>query len=93
MSLVSVGEVRDRFSELIAEVERTYERVVVTPHGRPVAVAITLQVIGDRRMPRCLSLTAVRTSVLVRQVRKIAYPRITTKTPSDEGAGPLHCMA
>lgn len=40
MSLVSVGDARDRFSELIADVERTHERVVVTRHGRPVAVMI-----------------------------------------------------
>ena len=40
MSLVSVGDARDRFSELIADVERTHERVVVTRHGRPVAIMI-----------------------------------------------------
>ncbi|MGQ0779319.1 MAG: type II toxin-antitoxin system Phd/YefM family antitoxin [Pseudonocardiales bacterium] len=37
---MSVGDARDRFSELIADVERTHERVVVTRHGRPVAVMI-----------------------------------------------------
>lgn len=40
MSLMSIGDARDRFSELIADVERTHERVVVTRHGRPVAIMI-----------------------------------------------------
>jgi antitoxin YefM len=53
MSLVSVGETRDRFSELVADVERTHERVVVTRHGRPVAIMIapadleTLDILSD----------------------------------------------
>ncbi|MGH3978939.1 MAG: type II toxin-antitoxin system Phd/YefM family antitoxin [Pseudonocardiaceae bacterium] len=59
MSLVPVGDARDRFSELIADVERTHERVVVTRHGRPVAVVMspsdlesleeTLDILSDPR--------------------------------------------
>lgn len=59
MSLVPVGDARDRFSELIGEVERTHERIVVTRHGRPVAVVIapddlesleeTLDILSDPR--------------------------------------------
>ncbi|MGH3765190.1 MAG: type II toxin-antitoxin system Phd/YefM family antitoxin [Pseudonocardiaceae bacterium] len=41
MSAVPVGDARDHFSELIAEVERTHERVTVTRHGRPVAVLLS----------------------------------------------------
>lgn len=35
-----MGDARNRFSELIAEVDRTHERVTVTRHGRPVVVLI-----------------------------------------------------
>ncbi len=41
MSAIPVGDARDHFSELIAEVERTHERVTVTRHGRPVAVVLS----------------------------------------------------
>ncbi|MGH3851600.1 MAG: type II toxin-antitoxin system Phd/YefM family antitoxin [Pseudonocardiaceae bacterium] len=41
MSAIPVGDARDHFSELIAEVERTHERVTVTRHGRPVAVLLS----------------------------------------------------
>ncbi|MGH3782624.1 MAG: type II toxin-antitoxin system Phd/YefM family antitoxin [Pseudonocardiaceae bacterium] len=41
MSAVPVGDARDHFSELSAEVERTHERVTVTRHGRPVAVLLS----------------------------------------------------
>jgi prevent-host-death family protein len=41
MSAVPVGDARDHFSELVAEVERTHERVTVTRHGRPVAVLLS----------------------------------------------------
>jgi len=41
--MVPVGDARDHFSELIAEVERTHERVTVTRHGRPVAVLLSPQ--------------------------------------------------
>lgn len=41
MSAVPVGDARDHFSELISEVERTHERVIVTRHGRPVAVLLS----------------------------------------------------
>lgn len=41
MTAVPVGEARDHFSELIAEVERTHQRVTVTRHGRPVAILLS----------------------------------------------------
>ena len=41
VNAVPVGDVRDHFSELIAEVERTHQRVTVTRHGRPVAVLLS----------------------------------------------------
>ncbi|MGH3830614.1 MAG: type II toxin-antitoxin system Phd/YefM family antitoxin [Pseudonocardiaceae bacterium] len=41
MSAIPVGDTQDHFSELIAEVERTHERVTVTRHGRPVAVLLS----------------------------------------------------
>lgn len=41
MSAVPVGDARDHFSELIAEVERTHERITVTRHGRPVAILLS----------------------------------------------------
>jgi prevent-host-death family protein len=41
MSIVSVGDARDHFSELITEVERTHQRVTVTRHGKPVAVVLS----------------------------------------------------
>lgn len=40
MSL-SVGDARNSFSEVLASVERTHERVTVTRHGKPVAVVVS----------------------------------------------------
>lgn len=36
-----VGAARDKLSEILAEVERTHERVVITRHGRPIAVIVS----------------------------------------------------
>lgn len=41
MSSYSLADARNRFSELVADVESTHERVVVTKHGRPAAVLIS----------------------------------------------------
>jgi prevent-host-death family protein len=41
MAAVPLGEVRDRLSEYVADVERTHERVTITRHGRPAAVLIS----------------------------------------------------
>jgi antitoxin YefM len=41
VNAMPVGDARDHFSELIAEVERTHRRVTGTRHGRPVAVLIS----------------------------------------------------
>jgi len=41
MGIVPVGDARDHFSELISEVERTHQRVIVTRHGKPVAVVLS----------------------------------------------------
>ncbi len=40
MHAVPLGEVRDRLSEFVADVERTHERVTITRHGHPAAVLI-----------------------------------------------------
>ncbi|MEO5854209.1 MAG: type II toxin-antitoxin system prevent-host-death family antitoxin [Nocardioides sp.] len=36
-----LGKARDRLSELVADVERTHERIYITVHGRPAAVLIS----------------------------------------------------
>ena len=36
-----LGQARDRFSEVLDDVERTHARVTVTRHGHPVAVIIS----------------------------------------------------
>src|SRR6476660_5937976 len=41
MTAVPLGEARDRLSELVAEVERTHQRVTITRHGHPAAVLIS----------------------------------------------------
>jgi prevent-host-death family protein len=41
VTVVPVGDARDRFSKLLADVERTHERVTITRHGRAVAVMIS----------------------------------------------------
>ena len=41
MTTVPLGEVKDRLSEYIVGVERTHDRVMITRHGRPVAVLIS----------------------------------------------------
>jgi len=43
MKTLPLGEVRNRLSELVAEVERTHERVSVTKHGHPAAVIIAAE--------------------------------------------------
>jgi antitoxin YefM len=42
MTAVPLGEVRDRLSEYVSEVERTHERVTITRHGYPAAVLISV---------------------------------------------------
>lgn len=42
MDVVPLGEARDRLSEIIADVERTHERVTITRHGHPAAVLISV---------------------------------------------------
>ncbi len=41
MSEFSLADVRNRLSELVADVERTHARVTVTKHGHPAAVLIS----------------------------------------------------
>lgn len=41
MNELSLAEVRNRLSELVADVERTHARVTVTKHGHPSAVLIS----------------------------------------------------
>ena len=41
MTAVPLGEVRDRLSEYVAEVDRTHERVAITRHSHPAAVLIS----------------------------------------------------
>ncbi|MGH8933202.1 MAG: type II toxin-antitoxin system Phd/YefM family antitoxin [Egibacteraceae bacterium] len=36
-----LGAARDKLSEILAEVERTHERVVITRHGRAIAVILS----------------------------------------------------
>jgi prevent-host-death family protein len=43
VSTVPVGDARDSFSRLLAQVERTHERVTITRHGRPVAVMLSAE--------------------------------------------------
>jgi antitoxin YefM len=39
---VSLAEVKNRLSEYVDRVEREHERVVITKHGRPAAVVISI---------------------------------------------------
>lgn len=39
---MSLAEVKNRFSEVVDEVEREHARVVVTKHGRPAAVVMSV---------------------------------------------------
>lgn len=41
MTVVPIGDARDGFSKLLAEVEHTHERVTITRHGRAVAVVLS----------------------------------------------------
>jgi antitoxin YefM len=43
VSTVPVGDARDSFSRLLAQVERTHERVTITRHGNPVAVILAAE--------------------------------------------------
>ena len=40
MSELPLADVRNRLSELVAEVEQTHHRVTITKHGHPAAVLI-----------------------------------------------------
>lgn len=39
---VSLAEVKDRLSEFVERVEREHDRVVITKHGRPAAVVVSV---------------------------------------------------
>jgi antitoxin YefM len=41
MTILPVGDARDRFSALVASVEQTHDRVTVTRNGVPAAVLIS----------------------------------------------------
>jgi prevent-host-death family protein len=41
MTTMPLTEARNRLSELVDEVERTHERVVITRHGEPAAVLLS----------------------------------------------------
>lgn len=41
MSELPLAEVRNRLSELVADVERTHGRLTVTKHGHPAAVLVS----------------------------------------------------
>lgn len=41
MAEYSLADARNRFSELVADVEKTHARVTVTKHGHPAAVLIS----------------------------------------------------
>lgn len=41
MNELPLADVRNRLSELVAEVERTHARVTVTKHGHPAAVLVS----------------------------------------------------
>ncbi len=41
MTVVPLGEAKDRLSEYVAGVERTHDRVMITRHGRPAAVLVS----------------------------------------------------
>ncbi len=41
MNEMSLADVRNRLSDVVADVESTHARVVVTKHGRPAAVLIS----------------------------------------------------
>lgn len=43
VSVVPIGDARDSFSKLIAEVELTHERVTITRHGKAVAVVMSAE--------------------------------------------------
>lgn len=60
MSTLPLTEVRNRLSELVDDVERTHERVVITRHGRDSAVIMstedveameeTLDILGNQEL-------------------------------------------
>lgn len=64
-----LATVKDRLSEAVDQVEREHGRVVITKHGRPAAVLIsiadlesleeTLEILGDRPLLRELRLAAL----------------------------------
>jgi len=43
VSTVPLGEARDHLSEMVAEVQRTHERVTITRHGKPAVVLLAAE--------------------------------------------------
>lgn len=41
MTVVPLGQARDRLSEYVADVEQTHRRITITRHGHPAAVLIS----------------------------------------------------
>jgi antitoxin YefM len=47
MSVLPLGEVKSRLSELVGRVHDHHERVTVTVHGRPSAVLVAVEDLGQ----------------------------------------------
>lgn len=77
---IPLGEVKNRLSEVIERLEREHGRVVITKHGRPAAVVLsiedlesleeTLDVLGDPALLRSVA----------KAVREIARGEARTMT-------------
>lgn len=61
-----LADVKDRLSEVVARLEREHGRVVITKHGRPAAVVLSVEDLeGLEETPDILS-----DSILMRRIRK-----------------------
>jgi prevent-host-death family protein len=77
MTVVPLGDARDRLSEYVNEVEKTHDRVTITRHGRAAAVLVpsddlagleeTLEILGIRG-----ELDAIREGQADIEARRIA---------------------
>lgn len=43
MSTTSLADAKNRLSQLVAEIERTHERTIITKNGRPVAALVAVE--------------------------------------------------
>lgn len=77
-----LGEVKNRLSEVVDEVEREHARVVITKHGRPAAVVLSIDDLESLEE----TLSVMSSPTLVADIRESLADRDAGRTFTKEEA-------